>query len=340
MTEHCLAFWNLENLFAPQNHPERPEWLQKKHKSDLKGWTKTLFERKISQLTKIVAAINDGAGPDVLGVCEVENQFVLDVLAASVNKVLPGRNYGVVHKENVRDQRGIDTAFLYDKKTFSTKSGSWFTHFVMRRTGTRDILQATFTSKLGNDLVVMANHWPSRSGGTMESAGFRATAGETLAYFHERVREILGDRTPLLAFGDLNDDPWDASLIRNANATRERGDVERARSAKFYNLTWNYMKTEATDHRGRKRRLNGTLYYNSNGNLFDQILVSKGLVDNKGPFRVLDETARIEAIPEMVSHKMGDGAIRFGLPKGNASRNVNQDGFSDHFPVSVRISEG
>jgi hypothetical protein len=31
--------------------------------------------------------------------------------------------------------------------------------------------------------------------------------------------------------------------------------------------------------------------------------------------------------------------VRFGLPKGDAARNVNPDGFSDHFPVSVVIDE-
>ena len=51
------------------------------------------------------------------------------------------------------------------------------------------------------------------------------------------------------------------------------------------------------------------------------------------------ESARIEAYPEMVDHRVGEGPIRFGLPKGDAARNVNVDGYSDHFPVSVRIDE-
>ena len=36
----------------------------------------------------------------------------------------------------------------------------------------------------------------------------------------------------------------------NALATREKGDVRRARSPKFYNLTWEYQTTEATDVNG------------------------------------------------------------------------------------------
>ena len=57
------------------------------------------------------------------------------------------------------------------------------------------------------------------------------------------------------------------------------------------------------------------------------------------PLRVRDETTRIEAYAPMVDHRVGEGPIRFGLPKGNVAENVNIDGFSDHFPVSVRVDE-
>ncbi len=41
----------------------------------------------------------------------------------------------------------------------------------------------------------------------------------------------------------------------------------------------------------------------------------------------------------MVDHRISNGSVRFGLPKGNATDNVDQEGFSDHFPVSVVIQE-
>lgn len=339
MPDYLVAFWNVENLFAPEDHPQRPAWLQKRVGGDLEGWDEALFTRKIGQLAAIVARMGGGAGPDILGVAEVENRFVLDRLAAEVNGAVPGRSYGVVHSDSEAEKRGIDTAFLYDTARFSVDPATVFSHFVMRRTGTRDILQVTFrTIPGGRDLVAFCNHWPSRSGGTIESAGFRATAAETLSYFHERVREELGTDTPVIALGDFNDDPHDASLRYNARAWRERGDVARGRSAKFYNLAWRYLSQEATDSQGDPRVIDGTLYYHRDGNLFDQILVNRPLVDGSGPFDVLDETARIETHAPMVSPSVGEGPIRFGLPKGDAS-NVNQDGYSDHFPVSVIVRE-
>jgi hypothetical protein len=55
--------------------------------------------------------------------------------------------------------------------------------------------------------------------------------------------------------------------------------------------------------------------------------------------RVRESTARIELFHEMVDHRVGDGPIRFGLPKGNAAQNINTGGFSDHFPVSIVLEE-
>ena len=184
-----IGFWNLENLFAPENFPTREPWIAKALASSLAGWTDVLFRRKISQLATIITQLANGAGPDILGVCEVENRFVLDQLVAEINGRLAARNYGVVHADSALDKRGIDTAFIVDQNVFTVEPDSVFSHFVIRRTGTRDILQATFRANTGHELVALCNHWPSRSGGAVNSAGFRVTAGETLGYWHERIRE-------------------------------------------------------------------------------------------------------------------------------------------------------
>ena len=166
------------------------------------------------------------------------------------------------------------------------------------------------------------------------------TAGETLSYWHQRIWEERGNGMPIIAMGDFNDDPFDDSLQIHARATRERGDVERAQTAvRFYNLAWRYLKQQGQDHKGKPKLLHGTLYYKENANVFDQLLVSKGLLIQNSPITVNEDTARMELFPEMVDHRVSQGPIRFGLPKGNAARNVNTDGFSDHFPVSVVLQE-
>jgi endonuclease/exonuclease/phosphatase family metal-dependent hydrolase len=337
---YCIAFWNLENLFAPEHFPERIPWLADRMANDLKGWTPELFTRKLDQLTRILKQIHKGQGPDALGVCEVENRFVLEELCQRLNAALPTRRYVPVHADSSRDGRGIDTAFVVDSKRLTLVPDTLFSHFVMRRTGTRDITQATFKTKAGREIVLLCNHWPSRSGGNYESRGYRFTAGESLAYFHQRIREVVGVDTPILAMGDFNDEPFDESLQRYAEATRERSDVERARSApRFYNLSWWFRPIETKDYKGKKRQIHGTIYFEGNGAIFDQLLVSQGLLHPTSPLKVKEDTARIELFQEMVDSRAGEGPIRFGLAKGNAVANVNVNGFSDHFPVSVLIEE-
>ncbi len=339
---YLVAFWNLENLFAPQNHPGREPWLAKAMRNDLRGWTKALFARKVAQLAAIIRLMKDGQGPDLLGVCEVENRFALQALADALNTALPGRRYALVHVDSSRDQRGVDTAFIYDSAVLTAKADELFSHWVMRSTGTRDITQITFAIPGGKEIVALANHWPSRSSeagnGPEYSSGFRATAGETLAYWHGRIREKKGDDVAVVALGDFNDDPFDRSVAVHAQALRDKGDVARAQSAKFYNLAWEYLCQPATSRTGQARTLNGTLYFGSDANVFDQIFVSPGLITGKSGLKVVEGSARIEAHAPMVSHRAGEGPLRFGLPKGSASKNVNPDGYSDHFPVSVLLA--
>jgi hypothetical protein len=77
-TDHFIAFWNVENLFAPEGFAGREDWLAKQLKNDLAGWTEALFNTKINQLASIIRQMNSELGPDILGVCEVENSFVLE----------------------------------------------------------------------------------------------------------------------------------------------------------------------------------------------------------------------------------------------------------------------
>lgn len=334
----CFAFWNLENLFAPENFPKREPRIASAINSSLRGWSEALFAQKIQQLSKVILAMNNARGPDVLGVCEVENRFVLETLVEVLNAA-SGRVYDIVHADAEADKRGIDTAFIFDSQVFSIVPNSIFSHIVIRRTGTRDITQVTFRSNsAGKDIVALANHWPSRSGSSVEeTAGFRAVAGETLAYWHMRIREELGDDIAIIAMGDFNDDPWNASIQRNANAVREQGDVERSRSAKFYNLAWQYLGKQCEDHRGELRNIDGSLYYSGNGNVFDQLLVNRSLLKGEGDYVVDVPSADIFTFSEMVDHRVGNGPRRFGLPDGNVEKNIDETGFSDHFPVSVML---
>jgi predicted extracellular nuclease len=324
---YYVAWWNVENLFDEENatallnsdgSPRRTDKVARAIGTSIVGWTPALRDRKIDQLASVIDQMNGGAGPDLLGVCEVENRFVLDALAANVNLRLPGRNYQVVHADTV-DERGIDVAFLHES-AFVAPPGERFNHVVMRRTATREIFQVNFQTPKGRTWSVFANHWPSRSGGQMESAGYRAIAGETLSYFHQRVWEIHGDDTPALAMGDFNDEPCDLSLVQYALSTRQRAKVMSGTSPRFWNLMWDLMGTTE-----------GTFYFDNFSNFLDQFLVNKNMAKQTSPIQALPDTVEIIRLTGMVD----TGTYPAPVPFGGMGKPVNQNGFSDHFPIGM-----
>jgi hypothetical protein len=318
-SQYTLAFWNLENLFDIENYPHRSDKLQRAIGSDLVGWDQPLLDRKIFQLASIIQQINNGSGPDILGVCEVENEHVMQLLVTALAPL--GRNYNVEHHDT-SDHRGIDVGFIYDADLFSVNAQ--FFHVVMRRTATRDILQVNFQTSNNRLFVILGNHWPARSGGELETRGYRWIAGETLAYFHQRILECHGADTPILAMGDFNDEPFDRSLMDYALAIRSKMKVVKGRRPYFFNLMWQRMGERIA-----------SFYYDNFPYIYDQFLANKNMIKGSSQIKVLPETVEILRYPEMVASGNYPTPVRFG----GMGTTVNQNGFSDHFPVAIKVEE-
>ncbi|MBN2519609.1 MAG: hypothetical protein JXB17_03815, partial [Bacteroidales bacterium] len=152
MELHHIYWWNLENLFDVFDSPRRPDWLKKTLKSELKGWTEDVLAKKLSNLVSIIKKFNNNTGPDILGVCEIENEYVMQKLAEKLNNNV-NRIYSVLHKDT-KDNRGIDIAFIYDSVKYD-QTGDLFSLEIMKRNATRDVLQVTFKTKKGNEITIL-----------------------------------------------------------------------------------------------------------------------------------------------------------------------------------------
>ena len=320
---YYVAWWNLENLFDEENSPRRTEKLQRAIGADLAGWTAARRDRKVAQLASVISQMNAGAGPDLLGICEVENRFVVDLLVDALDARLPGRSYAVVHADT-NDARGIDVAFIYEPQLLEAPADEVFFHVVMRRNATRELVQVNFRTHKNRTWTVFGNHWPSRSGGRFESAGYRDIAGETLGYFHQRALEVHGAVTPALAMGDFNDEPFDSSLVIHALSSRQRQRVLAARTPTFWNLSWSVIGDPA----------DGTFYFNNEPNLLDQVLVNKNMARQDAAIRVEPDTLQILRFPGTFT-----GTYKRPRPFGGMGSAVDENGFSDHFPIGLRVTE-
>jgi hypothetical protein len=179
---------------------------------------------------------------------------------------------------------------------------------------------------------VFANHWPSRSGGQFESAGYRHIAGETIGYFHQRALEVHGPATPVLAMGDFNDEPFDTSLVIHALGVRQRRRLLNAETPLLWNLMW------PAAGGGRKGQPDGTFYFGNQPSMLDQFLVNKNMAaddSDASPISVRADTVRILRFPGMTD----DGDYPKPVPFGGMGDQVNQDGFSDHFPIGLTAVE-
>ena len=102
-----VGFWNVENLFDLENHPDKND--DEFALGGRKNVTKEIYNKKIKHTAEVLEDLN----VDVLGLCEVENKQVL----IDLNNAYPKRNYKIVHYESP-DERGIDNALLYDPNKF------------------------------------------------------------------------------------------------------------------------------------------------------------------------------------------------------------------------------
>lgn len=324
MPEYYVAWWNLENLFDVENAPNRSDKLARTLKNELKGWDNGVLTKKISQLAKIISMMNSNNGPDVLGVCEVENKNVLRRLKTKLQTSL-GRSYSMIHADT-RDERGIDVAFLYDPAKLEVIPKEVFFHFIIKRVATRDIVQVNFKCKPSNrKLIIIGNHWPSRSGGQLESEPYRVIAGETLSYFQQRIQGVHGKDTPVLVMGDFNDEPFNLSITNHAMATGSATKVRNARTVPYlYNLMWEMLGSGT-----------GTFYFNSVFNVLDQFMISKAMITQNAKMKIGSGSVRVEAFAEM-KNKNGSPR-RFGRPSKESEFDL--DGYSDHFPISVTLLE-
>lgn len=320
MKTYYITWWNLENLFEAEDSSSRPEWLRDYLERELKGWTQEVLDRKLDQLALVIRLLNDGKGPDILSVCEVESETVLRQLLAKLDDL--GRNYEIALNEG-EDKRGIDVAFVYDADQFTAKEK--FSHRVTKRTPTRDVFQVNFSTASGQDLILIGNHWPARMPDTHASEPYRIIAAETLSYWISRILEVKGKDVALMALGDFNDSPFDRSFMEYALSTNDIQKVLGARSSPWlYNLM-------AAPYGGGL----GSVYY-SGPFMFDQILVNRGMVKPTSRLKVLPETAEVNNFDIMTTGRYRKPR-RFGRPSSKST--YDPDGFSDHFPVSVKIRE-
>ncbi len=179
-------------------------------------WNKNKFWNKLRNISKELLACSakneDGISvpPDLIALCEVENDTVLHYLT----KRSPLRNvrYEYVMTDSP-DLRGIDNALLYSPMTFRL-IGSYPIRVAptegMRPT--RDILYASGEVISGDTLHVFVVHAPSRFAGKRPTIPYRMAVMKRLTASIDSIRALHHD-PKIIVSGDFNDGSEDKSLL-------------------------------------------------------------------------------------------------------------------------------
>jgi hypothetical protein len=316
---HTIAFYNVENLFDTINDPKRFD--EASPMMELKYNRDEIYRKKVSNMAKVISEIGEEVSnntPAVIGLAEVENIEVVEALAN--DPALRSKDYGIVHFDSP-DERGIDVALLYQKTMFTPISKSHhelkiFDDLSSKRDYTRD--QLLVSGKLEGDLIhVLVNHWPSRSGGEARSRPKRVAA----ANLSKRIIDSLQAIDPyakIFVMGDFNDNPNNSSL---KDVLKTERDKEKVKLKGIYNPMEKFFREGL-----------GTNAYRDAWSLFDQILITKPLLEKDySSFRFYKAGIFNK---QYLTNKKG----RYkGYPFRSFADGGFTDGYSDHFPVYVHI---
>ena len=315
---HTIAFYNLENLFDPYDDPKKLD----EHSPIMRlpeSQREKIYLKKLTHMVQVLNIIGvdhqlgNSNSPVLIGVCEVENQGVLEDL---IHQPELKNKYDFVHVDSP-DIRGIDVALLYQPSIFrptkhSSHSLKLYDEITGKRIFTRD--QLLVSGYLDNEYIhLLINHWPSRRGGTLKSNAKRRSAAQLSKKLIDSIQST-NPYTKIIVMGDFNDNPTNESI---KNILSAKGQKKEVRRRDFFNPMMSFFK-----------KGEGTLIYRDELHLFDQILFSSSFLGTDYNSYKLYKSGIFN--PQFLKASTGRYS---GYPLRSFNNTGYNNGYADHFPV-------
>lgn len=313
-----VAFWNLENLFDTTDDPAKND--EDFLPSGTNEWTEERLERKMYNLARVIRSMNNNNAPDILGVCELEHQYLIDSMAGSF---LSDFNYKSVALESP-DNRGIDNGLMYKADKFKLLSAYGDTVKLSAGFNTRLVLHVKLLSNYNDTIHVYVNHFPSRRGGQAESEPNRIEAAQTLRNSIDNVFKV-NPHAKIIVLGDFNDEPTDLSLLNTLRAAPFKcdsitGDEYLADDeSDLFNTSFEQYEAGI-----------GSYKFRDQWNMLDQVIISRELLIGNN-LRYVCNSFEVYK-PEFMVTKSGSFE---GTPFPSFGGRRYLGGYSDHFAVTT-----
>lgn len=312
-----VMFWNLENFFDPFMSKDSLSVAGNEFTPfGEKHWTWKKFTRKRDFIAKTVFCLKEHYAdyPALIGVCEVENRFVLTQLLKETP--LERLNYSILHKDSP-DKRGIDVALLYKADVFkvlsvkylpdTSKIKDFTSRYILfaRLLFTGNTLSGNLGDELGCSFVgsdtlnVFVTHWPSKLGGEKRSMPKRMFISNLLKAETDSLLR-LNAKANIIIMGDFNDTPNSLPIRHLAQD-------------KLHNLMGN---------------VKGTYKYKGRWQTIDQFVVSDNLLQF------------VEAEAFIAPHLLEQDKRYMGSQIKRTLKGPRYNGgISDHLPIVLQIFE-
>jgi hypothetical protein len=335
-----FVFYNVENLFDifDDSLAGDEEFLP----GGIRNWTWERFLAKERGIYKVLAAVGGWKPPEIIGLCEIENRFVLKWLVRRTP--LLKYNYRIIHYDSP-DERGMDVALLYLPGQFQPLD-SKSVRIEHPDDPTRDILYVKGTVRYRDTLHVIICHWPSRWRGYLESIKDRIMAAETVRRLYDSIT-LANPGSRILLAGDLNDelnDPSISRILRIQNSgyivsvpgLYDTGIVNNYQGNSGYWISDTCLYDtgiRSENISGRVLEPEGTLKYQGHWYEFDHIFVNGSFLRDTNLY--VFPGSKIIFRPEFLLES--DPAGTGKRPYRTYSGYRYLGGFSDHLPVCIDI---
>lgn len=279
-----------------------------------RGWNYRKYFSKAVNISKVIYSASMDNAPDIIGLCEVENEYCVETLT----KYSPLRELGYEYvMTDSPDERGIDVLLLYQPYTFRLLASQTVRVPVQEIGGkpTRDILHVSGRIVSGDTLDVFLAHFPSRSGGRLKTEPFRIMAARCLKSLSDSVMSTRLNPN-IIIMGDFNDYPDDKSLVEILKAQKPSGRTE---VSNLYNLM--------------DGKPSGTYKYRGEWGSLDQMIVNGNLLGN-GNIRTDYGKVRILDFPFLMEE---DEKFGGDMPFRTYNGMRYKGGYSDHLPVLMEL---
>jgi predicted extracellular nuclease len=304
-----LAFYNVENLFDTIDAPNKMD--EEFMPVEPKNWNTERYNKKLSDIARVISAIDSVKLPIILGLCEIENDVVLQDLAAQ--PALKKARYDIVWNDGP-DVRGIDCALLYQPSVFKVVD----TQFLqVVKPGDPEFLtrEVVYVEGImsGETFHVFVNHWPSRREGEETSEPNRLLAANVVK---NKVDEIFAANPAanIIIMGDMNDEPSNKSLASVLGAIP---NTQKANDNQLVNLMYDEFE-----------RGEGSYNFRGDWNMIDNLVISGALINKTTGLRSKANNGFIFSQPFM-EFKNNQGEVSPNRTYGR----TYFGGISDHFPI-------